>query len=272
MRNTTLIVLVAALLSAAACHKNNQAEQLAALDNAYKTGVFSKEEYDTRKQALFGVGAPKAPAQPAQSPQTEPVAAQPVEQPAPPAASVPPPAPVRDVPRSTAPPPAQPAARRMPSTPAPAQADVPPPAPVPVRPAPPANGANREDSEPAPLAGCEDAESKSGGAKGVQERFFPVPVDAVRKAAALAFKNLDFTIHSDTSREMEASKRRHVSAVVGAGGERLILRFESAQRGGQSGTRVTGETKKSFVGRLAQKTWTTAVLAQIACNLRTGRR
>jgi hypothetical protein len=71
---------------------------------------------------------------------------------------------------------------------------------------------------------------------------------------------------------MEASKRRHVSAVVGAGGERLILRFESAQRGGQSGTRVTGETKKSFVGRLAQKTWTTAVLAQIACNLRTGRR
>ena len=64
---------------------------------------------------------------------------------------------------------------------------------------------------------------------------------------------------------------RRLSALVGGGGERLYLRFESAQKGGQSGTRVTGETRRSIVGILAQKSWTSAVLAQIACNLRTGR-
>jgi hypothetical protein len=96
-------------------------------------------------------------------------------------------------------------------------------------------------------------------------------VEAVRKAATLAFTNLDFTVHSDSGHEMEASKRRHLSAVIGAGGERLILHFASTKQGGQSGTRVTAETKKSVVGRLAQKSWTTAVLAQISCNLGTGR-
>jgi hypothetical protein len=132
-------------------------------------------------------------------------------------------------------------------------------------------GAGGEEAEPAPLSGCEDAESKAGGAKGVQVRFFPAPVEAVRKAAELALKNLDFTIHVDAAHQMEASKRRHLSAVVGGGGEKLYLRFESAQKGGQNGTRVTGETRKSIVGILAQKSWTSAVLAQIACNLRTGR-
>jgi hypothetical protein len=34
---------------------------------------------------------------------------------------------------------------------------------------------------------------------------------------------------------------------------------------------VTGETNKSFIGRLTQKSWTSAVLAQIACSLGGGR-
>ena len=79
------------------------------------------------------------------------------------------------------------------------------------------------------------------------------------------------TIHRDSGHEMEASKRKHLSAVVGAGGERLILHFASSRKGGRGGTQVTGETKKSIVGRLSQKSWTAAVLAQIACNLRSGR-
>ena len=121
------------------------------------------------------------------------------------------------------------------------------------------------------MAGCEDAESRSEEQKGVLERFFPVSIEAVHRAATLALKNLDFIVHVDANHEMEASKKRHIGAVIGAGGEKLILHFSAAQRGSQAGTRITGETKKSFVGRLAQKTWTSAVMAQIACNLRESR-
>jgi hypothetical protein len=105
----------------------------------------------------------------------------------------------------------------------------------------------------------------------MQVRFFPAPLEAVRKAAALALQNLDFVIRVDAPHQMEATKRKHLSAVVGAGGEILLLRFESDQKGSQTLTRVTCETRRSFVGRLTQKTWTSAVLAQIACNLRSGR-
>ncbi len=138
---------------------------------------------------------------------------------------------------------------------------------VETRPAPQAS-AGESEPEPAPLPGCEDAEYKSGKVKGAQQRFYPAPVDSVKRAAGAALRSLDFNIHRDAGNEMEASKRRHMSAIVGAGGERLILHFAKAQQGNQAGTLVTGETRKSFVGRVAQKSWTNAVLAQIACHLR----
>ena len=128
------------------------------------------------------------------------------------------------------------------------------------------------EEEPAPLAGCEDAEYKSGKEKGPQERFFPAPPARVKRAAASALQNLDFTIHKNAATEIDASKRRHIGVLVGKGGERVILHFEESERGGQRGTLVTGETKKAFVGRLAQKSWTNAVLAQTACMLREGTR
>jgi hypothetical protein len=291
MRKITLIALVAALLiSVAACHKDKKTQQLAALDEAYKSGVLTREEYDARKQAVLAQpnapGAPAPPAAPAQpdaagAPSPEQMQAAPTPfgaMPSAPASSAAAPPTPEQMPAAPAP------SGAIPSAPASSAAPPPPPAghvprsPAPA-PAPPvqppvssrSNGADREEPEPAPLAGCEDAESKGGGAKGVQVRFFPAPVEAVRRAASLALKNLDFTIHVDAAHQMEASKRRRLSALVGGGGERLFLRFESAQRSGQSGTRVTGETRKSIVGILAQKSWTSAVLAQIACNLRTGR-
>jgi hypothetical protein len=95
-----------------------------------------------------------------------------------------------------------------------------------------------------------------------------MPVARVKEAAEAALGALDFTIRKDDSGEIEASKNRHIGVLVGAGGEREILQFEAATQDGQNGTRVTGETKKSFMGRLAQKSWTAAVLAQTACNLR----
>jgi hypothetical protein len=220
MKNIGLMVVVVWLLSgAAACHRNTKAEQLAALDSAYQSGVFTKEEYEAEKLAL--TGSPPAPA----------------------------PAPAPAIPADSAP-------VNTPSS-------IPP---APVNP-PAAARAEADDLEPAPLAGCEDAEYKSDKVKGQRTRFFPAPVSAVRKAALQALKNLDFNVHKDANNEMEASKQRHIGVLVGAGGERLLLRFSAAQQGNQSGTRVTGETKKSTFGRLAQKSWTSAVLAQIACNL-----
>jgi hypothetical protein len=249
MKNTLQIVLaVALLLNAAACHKDNKEAQLKALDNAYKAGVFTKEEYDAKKQAVMGTPAASVTAPPEQT--TSP--------PAPASASARTAQPAQTAAQGSVSSPALAPAPQMPASPAPLQ-----------RPAlAVARAAESEKPEPGSSAGCLDAESRSGGSNGVQERFFPVSEEAVRKAAATAFANLDFIIHRDAGHEMEASKRRHLSAVVGGGAERLILNFSRVQRGGQSGTRVLGETKKSIVGRLAQKSWTSAVLAQIACNLR----
>ncbi len=102
----------------------------------------------------------------------------------------------------------------------------------------------------------------------MQERFFPMPVATVKKEAVAALKSLDFTIHKDAGNEVEASRNRHIGVIIGSGGERVVLQFVVAQQGGQKGTRITAETKKSIVGRLAQKSWTNAVLAQTACMLK----
>jgi hypothetical protein len=227
----TLLAGIALLVAGVtACHRNDNAEKLAALESAYQSGVFTKEEYAAKRAAL--VGTPKAVGTPQAVPS--------------PLATPPPPAPTPqapDVPKEATAPPVRPT--RPPSVPA----------------------RNQEpDTEPAPTAGCE--ESSGDREKGVQERFYPAPVDAVKKAAEAALEKLDFTIHKDTSRDIEATKRRHIGALVGAGGERMLLRFEKARRGNQTGTLVQGETRKNLVGRLAQKSWTNAVLAQIGCQLR----
>jgi hypothetical protein len=223
MTDRFLIALLAAvLLTGTACRGANKAEQLDALNNAYQSGLLTKDEYDAKRLALTAA----APA--------------PVEAPAP--APAPNPAP-----------PIAPAPKEVP--PAPAVTTV------------PRSDADAKEAEPAPLAGCEDAESKSGGQTGAEERFFAAPPEAVRRAAVSALGNLDFTIHKNSNNEIDASRKRHIGAIVGAGGERVILTLQKARSGGRSGTRVIGETKKNFVGRVTQKTWTDAVLAQIACKL-----
>ena len=113
-----------------------------------------------------------------------------------------------------------------------------------------------------------DAEYDSSTVIGAQQRFYPAPLASVMAAARAALHSLDFNIHKDTGTEMEASKQRYLSAVVGAGGERLILHLEKSRQGDRPGTLVTGETKRNVVGRVTQKSWTNAVLAQIACHLR----
>ncbi|MEI9975403.1 MAG: hypothetical protein WDO73_27050 [Ignavibacteriota bacterium] len=248
-------IALAVLLSlAVACHRDTKDAQLKALDEAYKSGVFTKQEYDAKRQAILGppATAPVAPAPvPAAPEPAPPVDPPPVQTPAP-AAAVPAP----KSPRPTAATPLPP----VPPT-QPAQA-TPPPAPPP---APPADAA---EPEPAPVGGCQDAEARGGAVDSVQERFFLASEDAVRQAALQAFANLDFTVHSSSGHEIEASKKRHLSALIGAGGERVTLHFSAAKKSGQIGTKVAAETRKSFTGRLAQKSWTSAVLTQIGCNLR----
>jgi hypothetical protein len=268
-------LLVVLVVSAAACRKENKAEQLAALENAYRSGVLTQAEYDAKRLAL--VGPPSAAlAAPAKPPVANPVTPR-----NPPSGTAAAPAGVI----ATNPVPSGPAAPIAPRPQAaPAAPPVTPPrtAPAPATPArqpelpaaqtgpAPQTSAGEPEPEPEPLPGCEDAEYRSGKVKGARQRFYPAPVDSVRRAAGEALRSLDFNIHTNTRNEMEASKRRHISAIVGAGGERLILHFQKAQQGGQAGTLVTGETRKSFVGRVAQKSWTNAVLAQIACHLREG--
>lgn len=261
MKNAWLMAVVALLVwSAAGCKKENKAEQLAALDNAYQSGVLTKGEYDAKRLALLGpspvpAGAVEASGAPAAAP-------------APPEPAAHQPAPVPTQTRAAARPPIPPPAVPPERTPAPPSAKAPA---AQTRPAPQTSAAGEAESEPQPLAGCADAEYQSDKVKGARQRFYPAPLDAVKRAAGAALRSLDFAIHRDAGNEMEASKRKHISAIVGAGGERLTLRFEKAQHGNQAGTLVTGETRKSFVGRVAQKSWTNAVLAQIACHLRARR-
>jgi hypothetical protein len=126
--------------------------------------------------------------------------------------------------------------------------------------------AQSKEPEPAPLPGCED-QVTAGGPGGKQDRFFPMPLDKVKTAATNALNALEFEVKKNASNTIEAHKSRHLGVFIGSGGENIKLSFKEASEGGQSGTQVTGETKKTVIGRLAQKNWTTAVLAQTACVL-----
>lgn len=244
MNRVLTIFLAAVLLVATGCKRTNKAEQLAALDSAYKAGLLTKDEYDAKRLALT-VAEPAATLAPAPAPSSSPTTAPPPNITQPPAQPGPGLAPQR--------------ANALPSA-------------APIRSSAPPNVAPAIESEPAPLRGCEDAEYKSGGQKGAEERFFAAPPEMVRRAAISALDSLDFNIHKNSNNGIEASKKRHIGAIVGAGGERVILTFQKSERGGQSGTRVIGHTKKNFVGHMTQKTWTDAVLTQIGCKLREPRR
>ncbi len=278
MRTAAAVLLLA---MCAACSRDRKAEQIAALDNALRSGLITKQEYDAKKASVLGTPPPapvvaQAPAPlPAVSPAPTPAPPLPPELPAdvsrktapkpveaPPAkthAAAPAPTPVKTAPapveRAASPPPPPP-----PSTPPPSEAGVPRPKPEPPKPA------AADEEEPKTLAGCEDA-PRPGKEKGLQERFFPASVARVKDAARSALAGLEFKVNKDAGNEIDANKKRHLGVLVGSGGERIILRFEEAREGGQRGTRVTGETKKGFLLRAGQKSWTNAVLAQTACLL-----
>jgi hypothetical protein len=255
MRRCRIALLTLSLLATSACSHPGQHvdknEQLAALDEAYQANLLTKDEYDAKKLAITGVSpflAPASASAPAadSSESSTPLvlASQPKAQ------------------KASSPPRGQALAS---ATGISATSSAPPVAVSPKESAPPP--INLHSNEPAPLAGCADAEYKSGGQKGTEERFFAASPDTVRNAALSALDSLDFNIHKKSNKEIEASKKRHLGAIVGAGGELVVLTFEPSKRGDTSGTRVTGRTKKHIVGYMAQRTWTDAVLAEMACKL-----
>ncbi len=254
-----IVLLAAVLVAASSCRHHDKAEQLAALDSAYQAGLLTKDEYDAKKLALTGSAAVSAPAIPPVTTSASPSPLAPV------AAFTEPPVikhpikPVHTLPtrQSSAEQVAPPVASSVTASTAPATAAPGNVAPNIVAPA----------NEPKPMVGCDDAERKSGGQKGPEERFFAAPPEAVRRAARSVLDSMDFSIREDGKDEIEASKNRHAGAIVGAGGERVKLTFKKFEQEGQSGTRVIGETKKNFIGHIAQKTWTDAVFAQMACAL-----
>lgn len=126
---------------------------------------------------------------------------------------------------------------------------------------------DKKAGEPTALAGCEAKEIRSGTEKGKQERFFAAPLAKVNEALKSALAALEFEVKKETANLIEANKRRHMGVFVGSGGEKVILQLAEAEENGKKGTRVSGETKKGFVGRAGQKSWTNAVLDQTSCIL-----
>ena len=119
-----------------------------------------------------------------------------------------------------------------------------------------------------PSKPCEAGEIKPGKEKGKQLRFFASPKERVREALVDALKALEFEVKKDKENEIEASRKRHMGVFVGSGGESLVARLEEAEESGVKGTRITAETRKGFIGRAGQKSWSNAVLDQTECILK----
>jgi hypothetical protein len=127
------------------------------------------------------------------------------------------------------------------------------------------NKSEKKDAAPATASNCSAKEIKSGKEKGPQKRFYEAPLPKVKEAMIGALASLEFEVKKDTGNEISAQKSRHVGVFVGSGGETVILKLGEAEEGGKKGTSVEGETKKGFVGRAGQKSWTNAILDQAAC-------
>jgi len=119
--------------------------------------------------------------------------------------------------------------------------------------------------EPAPLPGCE-SKQKSGG-ENEQTRFFAGPLPAVKQALAGALASFEFKVDKDKADLIEAHRPHHVGVMVGSGGEKMVLHLKETEQDGKQGIQVTGETVKTMVGRMGQKSWTNALLDQTSCNL-----
>lgn len=117
----------------------------------------------------------------------------------------------------------------------------------------------------------QEATTKPGKEKGEQARFFAYSLPKVKAAMVSALNSNEFEVKKEEGNELEAKHKRHVGAFVGSGGETLIVNFQEAEEGGAKGTHVSAETKKGFVGRAGQKSWSDAVLDEAERILKEGK-
>ena len=115
--------------------------------------------------------------------------------------------------------------------------------------------------------GCEAREIRPGKEKGMQERFFAAPLAKVKEEMINALAALEFEVKKDKGSLIEAKKRRRIGVFVGSGGEKIVIQFAEAEQDGKLGTRVIAETKKGLMGRVGQKSWSSAVLDKTECLL-----
>ncbi len=111
---------------------------------------------------------------------------------------------------------------------------------------------------------CASIKMKSGE-KSKQERFFPASEKRVKEVVVDAMLAIGFVVKKDKGHKLEAIRKYPELGGGGAGGEKLKVSLETVEQSGSSVTRVTTETRKGFVGRLRQHSWSDAVLDQAEC-------
>jgi hypothetical protein len=224
MARFSIVLLAAGLVASTACNRSNKAEQLAALNGAYQSGLLTKGEYDAKRRAL----TTQAP---------EPVTT---------------------------------------------QAPVPAPNPAPAAAPPERNSAARAVHRViGPAWWRRYQRAGTGSARGLPGRAIQVGRAERRPGSILCRASGGSPARGGLgtrqsgfqhSQELEQRKRsQHTAAHRRSGRSRWRARDRDVPKGGARRPERHsrgGETKKSFVGRMAQKTWTDAVLAQIDCKLR----
>lgn len=114
---------------------------------------------------------------------------------------------------------------------------------------------------------CMKEEMKPGKDSKI-EHFFAAPADKVKQAIVDAMKAIECTPDKQTDTEIQGQRKRHIGVMVGSGGEVLSFTLAPATENGVAGTKVVGDTKKTFAGRMGQKSWTDAVLTRAECLLK----
>jgi hypothetical protein len=219
-RARTIVFVAATFLVINACNRSSKPDPQAALDDAFRAGLLTKDEYDAKRGDI--VAASAAASASVAAAVKAPVATAPNAAPAAPSLTA------SETGRSSSPPspPTQPAATAAPGAKAAASTAVS----APKRPEPnevaedkitaPTTKEGPESSPdatheitpakepaPAPLKGCEDEEFKSGGQKS-ESRFFAASPETVHRAAVSALESMDFNIRKNTGKEIEANKKR----------------------------------------------------------------
>jgi hypothetical protein len=103
------------------------------------------------------------------------------------------------------------------------------------------------------------------GEKSKQERSFPASEERVKEVLIDAMLATGFVVKKDKGHKVEAIRKYPELGGGGAGGEKLKVSLETVEQSGSSVIRVTAETRKGFVGRLRQHSWSDAVLDQAEC-------